>query len=141
MATLTDTGPLVALIDRGEERHRECAQVLPTLTAPLVTTWPCVTEAMHLLDYSGGWRYQKALWALIETGALSIHSVTEQETSRMAALMEKYHDTPMDLADASLVVTAETRALRRVFTLDSDFHVYRANGLLMPNPSKRSNWQ
>jgi uncharacterized protein len=41
--------------------------------------------------------------------------------------MEKYSDTPMDLADASLVATAETRQLRRVFTLDSDFRVYRAN--------------
>ena len=127
MATLTDTGPLVALIDRGEERHSECAELLTTLTAPLVTTWPCVTEAMHLLEYSGGWRFQKALWKLIETGALTIHSLSEQETFRMAALMEKYHDTPMDLADASLVATAETRKLRRVFTLDSDFLVYRAN--------------
>jgi predicted nucleic acid-binding protein len=127
MATLTDTGPIVALIDRGEERHGECAELLPKLTAPLVTTWPCVTEAMHLLEYSGGWRYQKILWTLIETGALSIHPLTQQETSRMAVLMEKYQDTPMDLADASLVATAESRHLRRVFTLDSDFRVYRAN--------------
>lgn len=33
----------------------------------------------------------------------------------------------MDLADASLVAAAETRQLRRVFTLDSDFTVHRAN--------------
>jgi len=31
----------------------------------------------------------------------------------------------MDLSDASLVVLAERHGLRRVFTLDSDFHVYR----------------
>lgn len=43
----------------------------------------------------------------------------------MAALMEKYRDTPMDLADASLVAVAESRSLRRIFTLDSDSHVYR----------------
>ncbi len=43
----------------------------------------------------------------------------------MAALMEKYRDTPMDLADASLVVVAESRSLRRLFTLDSDFRIYR----------------
>jgi predicted nucleic acid-binding protein len=43
----------------------------------------------------------------------------------MAALMAQYQDTPMDLADASLVVVAESRAMRRVFTTDSDFYVYR----------------
>jgi predicted nucleic acid-binding protein len=43
----------------------------------------------------------------------------------MAALMEKYRDTPMDLADASLVVVAESHSARRVFTLDRDFYVYR----------------
>lgn len=44
---------------------------------------------------------------------------------RMAALMEKYQDTSMDLADASLVAVAESRALRQIFTLDSDFRIYR----------------
>ena len=46
----------------------------------------------------------------------------------MRALMEKYVDRPMDLADASLVAAAETQRLHRVFTLDSDFRVYRING-------------
>lgn len=43
----------------------------------------------------------------------------------MATLMQKYRDRPMDLADASLVVAAERLGLHRVFTLDSDFHIYR----------------
>ena len=47
--------------------------------------------------------------------------------THMAALMAKYHDLPMDLADASLMAMAETQGLRRIFTLDRDFHVYRFN--------------
>ena len=44
----------------------------------------------------------------------------------MAALMEKYHDTPMDLADASLVTAAEGLGTRRVFTIvRNDFETYR----------------
>ena len=31
----------------------------------------------------------------------------------------------MDLADASLVVATEHLRTRQVFTLDSDFHIYR----------------
>lgn len=61
-------------------------------------------------------------------GALVIHLSTEEETERMQALMEQYKDTPMDLADASLVALAEVLAVRRIFTLDSDFHVYRIHG-------------
>jgi predicted nucleic acid-binding protein len=43
----------------------------------------------------------------------------------MAALMAQYRGTPIDLADASLVAVAESLRLRRVFTIDSDFYVYR----------------
>jgi len=46
--------------------------------------------------------------------------------SRAFELMDTYADHPMDLADASLVVAAETLKTRRVFTLDrNDFKAYR----------------
>jgi predicted nucleic acid-binding protein len=47
---------------------------------------------------------------------------------RVRALMEKYRDAPMDIAVATLVAVAEARGLKRVFTLDSDFGVYRFRG-------------
>lgn len=37
-----------------------------------------------------------------------LHLNGEQEQAKMKILMEKYRDIPMDLADASLVTTAET---------------------------------
>ena len=42
--------------------------------------------------------------------------------------MEKYQDTPMDVADASLVTAAESLGQTRIFTLDSDFYVYQIHG-------------
>lgn len=124
--TLTDTGPLVALLDADDSSHAACmaaARRLPT--GPLVTTWICFTEAMYLLGSVGGYRYQVTLWALRATGRLILHDLTVAEADRMAALMAQYRDTPMDLADASLVAVAESLRLRRVFTIDSDFYVYR----------------
>lgn len=47
--------------------------------------------------------------------------LTREEVDRMVVLTEKYKDTPMDLADASLVAAAEGRSLRRVFSIDRDF--------------------
>ena len=124
-----DAGPLVALIDYGQgEVHRTCVAALKALSGPLVTTWPCFTEAMYFLGDLKGWNGQQTLWQFLERGALRLHISTDAETKRMRALMEKYGDTPMDLADASLVAIAESQGLHRIFTLDGDFRIYRING-------------
>ncbi len=54
-----------------------------------------------------------------------MHNLGVNEIARMAELMRKYHDKPMDLADASIVATAEYMCMRLIFTLDSDFYIYR----------------
>jgi len=124
--TLTDAGALVALLDADDPYHTACVAAAQRLPAgPLLTTWVCFAEAMYLLGSVGGYRYQAALWSLRATGRVVLHDLTPAEADRMAVLMAQYQDTPMDLADASLVVVAESRTLRRVFTTDSDFYVYR----------------
>jgi uncharacterized protein len=82
---------------------------------------------MYLVYQIGGWPPQRKLWEYVEVGVLRIHSSSEAERKRIRELMEQYRDTPMDLADASLVVAAEMLKLTRIFTLDSDFYVYRLN--------------
>jgi predicted nucleic acid-binding protein len=80
---------------------------------------------MYLLGEAGGYRYQERLWQLRNTGRLQLLELTPTETDRMAVLMAQYRNIPMDLADASLVVTAESRGVRRLFTIDGDFYIYR----------------
>jgi len=91
----------------------------------MLTTWPVITEAMYLLGRDGGWHFQRQLWRQVHLGALVLDEPTPAMLTRMYALMERYQDLPMDLADASLVALAEERRLRQVFTLDSAFRVYR----------------
>jgi len=43
----------------------------------------------------------------------------------MANYMETYADSPMDLADASIVVAADRLSAKSVFTLDSHIYAYR----------------
>jgi len=126
--TLTDAGPLIALIDRDEPDHELVLAALDSLALPLVTTWPAFTEAMYLLGRAGGLVGQRALWRLIETERLRIADLTPSAVVRSARLMEKYADRPMDLADATLVAYAEEHGVRKVFTLDTDFHIYRSHG-------------
>ncbi len=61
----------------------------------------------------------------IAADLLRLHTPTPEETARIFALMEQYKDRPMDLADASLVALAEVGGYTRVFSIDSDFYVYR----------------
>jgi predicted nucleic acid-binding protein len=123
---LTDAGPLVAILDHREAFHQACVDCLDELTGPMLTTWPAFTEAMCLLGEAGGWKAQAALWSLEAKGDLEIAEQGMDERRRIEVLMEKYQDRPMDLADASLVVLAEARGLRDIFTLDhSDFRTYR----------------
>jgi len=94
----------------------------------MVTTWPALTEAMYLVGSAGGWKAQDALWKLLERGDLQLVPLDDALQKRTRALMSKYQDTPMDLADASLVAVAEALDVARVFTLDRDFRIYRWKG-------------
>jgi len=122
--TLTDAGPLIALIDADEADHERCRTALGQLRLPLLTTWPAFTEAMYLLGQAG-WKGQQALWTLALREDLQIAAPSSDQSERAAELMERYSDRPMDLADATLVALAEDRGLKRIFTLDNDFHIYR----------------
>jgi len=126
--TLGDTGPLVALVDKKQKASARCRATLETLSKPVITTWPCFTEAMYLCYEAGGWPMQRLLWTYIEKNVVSFYSLTDADTERMLALMQQYRDSPMDLADASLVATAEALHLQRIFTLDRHFHAYRIHG-------------
>ncbi|MGH2970136.1 MAG: type II toxin-antitoxin system VapC family toxin [Solirubrobacteraceae bacterium] len=126
--TLTDAGPLVALIDADEADHELCRAALGQLELPLATTWPAFTEAMYLLGRAGGSAGREALWRLVLSERLHVLDLSRPAIERSAKLMAKYADLPMDLADATLVAVAEERHNRRVFTLDSDFQIYRLNG-------------
>lgn len=59
--TLTDTGPLVAVLDRDDSRHAESVDAAKRLSAgALLTTWCCFREAMYLRGEVGGYRYQQS---------------------------------------------------------------------------------
>lgn len=135
---LTDAGPLMARADKNDPDHKRCVATSRALPkAPLLTTWPCFTEAMYLLYREGGYQAQEVLWQLRRKGVVIVHSLTEAEADRMDVLMHRYRDIPMDLADASLVSVAESLHLTRIFTIDRHFRAYRIhdNGVFEVVPS------
>lgn len=123
---LADTGFWLALANRHDDHHAAAKKILPSLSEPLVVTWPVLTETCHLLANRLG---NDALLAFIESAAdraFVTFDLSERHYHRLAALMAKYRDLPMDLADASLVIAAEDLNEGRILSTDQrDFKAYR----------------
>jgi predicted nucleic acid-binding protein len=124
---LLDTGPLVALLHRGDRDHERCAVLLREFRGVLLTTEPVLTEAMYLLGRMRGGA--AACLAFFDRRGAVLVPQTRDSLSRCAELMERYADVPMDFADATLVALAEETGIRRVFSLDRrGFAAYRPGG-------------
>lgn len=121
---LVDTGPLVALFDPADASHQRCRTILAKVAEPLCTTVLVLTEAFHLLSPSSVGAQR--LMDFVGAQGLSLWYLDDRTLTRAFAVMVRYADHPMDLADASLVVLAETLRSHKIFTIDrSDFATYR----------------
>jgi predicted nucleic acid-binding protein len=122
-----DTGYFYALTDRRDAWHAralDCARRLDG--EPMVTTWPVLTEACHLMAARLGTGFANELLADVVEGGISVWSPPAEGLARLPALMRKYASLPMDLADASLVLLAEHLGHGRILTTDTrDFGAYR----------------
>ena len=99
---------------------------------------PCeavLTEAAFLLKREGA--DTDPLFTLLDRGVIRIGLRVDDEHADLRTLMRCYRNRPMSLADACLVRLSELHRGGRVFTLDTDFRIYRRHGnkiipLLMP---------
>lgn len=124
--TLVDTGPLVAYFNARDRWHVWAVIQMQALRPPLVTCELVLTEASFLVQRAGG--RPADLLRKLRQGVLVIGLDVAGEAAAVEALMQRYADTPMSLADACLVRLSELFANCRLFTLDSDFLHYRRNG-------------
>ena len=123
---LLDTGPLVSFLTSGLRHHAWAVEQWKRLRPPLLTCEPVLTEAAFLLKREG--RDSDALFELLERGVIRIALAVQEEQADLRALMRRYRNRPMSLADACLVRLSEIHASAEVLTLDSDFRIYRRHG-------------
>jgi predicted nucleic acid-binding protein len=123
---ILDTGPLVALLDRSEQRHAWAKTQLETIKPPLVTCEAVIAEACYLLRAHTV--AANHIGRFVAAGVIQVPFSIQAEHAPVFQLMRKYSDVPMSIADACIVRMTEIGLGRLVFTLDSDFHVYRQKG-------------
>jgi predicted nucleic acid-binding protein len=122
-SVLVDTGPLIALIDHGDQRHVWVQSQFADILPPLLTCEAVLTEACHLARRTAGGT--QAVLELFERGVVRLAFDLDANFSQVSSLMQRYANVPMSLADACLVRMSELASDCLVFTLDSDFRIYR----------------
>jgi predicted nucleic acid-binding protein len=123
---LLDTGAFVALVNPDEKQHAACVSVLANWRGSIVTTEAVLTETLSLVGTRPG--YQQICLEFFLRGAFVLFPVTITSLERVAILLKKYRDVPMDFADATLVALGEQLETNLIFTLDRrDFSIYRLN--------------
>lgn len=112
------------MFDKSDRQHRPVTRALKAARhALLLTTWPCVTEATHLLERID---LQLALLTYLHRGFMAVSQFTAADLEQFIAWMAKYRDRPMDFADASLVWLAAESGVVEILTTDrADFETYR----------------
>ena len=123
---LVDTGFLYALPDKDDAWNARAVAASEAVKEKWITTWPVLTEAVHLIVRWLGTTPAIALIGDVANGDIAILDLTPEARRKLPALLKRYANLPMDLADASLVLLAESLGHGRILTTDQrDFRTYR----------------
>ena len=122
-SVLLDAGPLVAYL-REKETHHAWAVEQFNRFAQFSTCDAVLAEACARLAYYH--EQPVRVVELVKEADLTVDFLVKPNADRIAHLMRKYDDRPMDFADACIVAMSEQVTDCLVLTLDrDDFSTYR----------------
>lgn len=126
---LLDTSGLLAALDSSQGSHHDAAAALAAATPPLLLSPFVLAELDYLLLARVGAAARTSLLEEVQRGAYLLETMTGADVTRAQAIIERYADPAISLADASIVVLAERHRVRDVLTLDErHFRVLTAGG-------------
>jgi predicted nucleic acid-binding protein len=127
MAIIADSGAVYGLYDRRDASHARLRNAVETARDHIVLPSPALGEIDYLLRLRLGNAALLRFLADVQEGAFAIESVTMADLRRCTALIERYSDLDLGLADVSVVALAERLGTDRILTVDQrDFRVVRS---------------
>lgn len=116
---LVDTGPLVAVGDRGDAAHKRCVTALANAQSPLLVIGPVIAEVCYLLGREVGAAAEaRFLKGLATSDSIDVAELENEDLERAAELVEQYSDFPLGGTDAMIIAVAERLNITTVATLD-----------------------
>lgn len=122
---IADTGPLVAILDRDDRDHAWAVREGRRLPPKMLSCEAVLSEVHFLTQDIPEAKDRVESW--LADGRLELPFSVRDHHSLLHELMVRYASVPMSFADACLVRMSELWPEAPVFTLDSDFRVYRRN--------------
>jgi predicted nucleic acid-binding protein len=122
-SVLIDSGPLIALFNKHDNYYHKMLDFFRLHRYHFFTTLAVLTEVLHFLSSNIALQINFLTWVMQE--GVTFMGILEDDIPRIADLMAKYADRPMDFTDATLIVAAEKTGMREIVSIDSDFDIYR----------------
>lgn len=114
---LVDTSGIVANYDRGDRHHADVARVLARPERRIVSPF-VLAEADYLLSELAGQAAELTLLEDVAGGAFELVPFDAADVAAALAIIRRYGDMDLRLADASIVVLAGRLGCHDVLTLD-----------------------
>lgn len=127
MAIIADSGAVYAIYDRRDACHSRVRKAVEPARERMILPAPTLGEIDYLLRVRLGNAALLRFLDDIQEGAFTVEALTLADFARCAALIAKYSNLDLGLADASVAALAERTPASRILTVDQrDFRVIRA---------------
>ena len=113
-----DTSGLLAWIDATQRLHSAVMGTMKQFTAPYLLSPFVLAELDYVVATRVGLTAEHALLKEAEHGAYNLVTFTAEDVGRARRVMARFRDLSIGLADASIVVIAETYRTHDILTLD-----------------------
>lgn len=126
---LLDTSGLLSALDSSQSHHQRAARSLAAAQPPLLLSPFVLAELDYLIATRVGLAARASLLEEVERGAYTLEPMVAADVASAKAVIERYADLGISLADASIVVLARRHRVQDVLTLDERrFRVLNAEG-------------
>ncbi len=133
MITL-DTSGILAALNRADPDHARVRSTLEDEAGPLIIPVAILAEAGYMIELDLGAEVLRQFVADLAAGFYEL-DCGESDMARVGALLERYADLKLGMADASVIACGERRG-GRILTLDQrDFGPIAREGTITIAPA------
>jgi uncharacterized protein len=126
---LVDTSAALQLASSTAQRHADVRTVVEDLAGPFLLSPFVLAELDYMLGERHGQDAQLAMLGEVTEGAYELTDFSRADVEAAAAVIRRYADLEVGLADASIVVLAERHQTVDVLSFDSrHFRAMRGPG-------------
>jgi uncharacterized protein len=122
---LADSGFVVALINRADQRHAEIVPVYNQY-AKILLPQLVLVEVAYLIGRDAGIETVVKFLKGLPVSRFEVIEATAQDIQRTAQILEQYADSKVDFVDAIIMAMAERLGITIILTIDQrDFRIFR----------------